>query len=82
MCQIWNLPNLLNALAPPNFYSGLGSGQPTFVMERSRAEELNRSEAILREGEERFRLVADTAPVLIWQPGTDQLCTNNSTKTF
>lgn len=28
----------------------------------------------LRESEERFRLVADTAPVLIWMSGTDKLC--------
>jgi PAS domain S-box-containing protein len=42
---------------------------------RVRAEELKRSETILRESEERFRLVADTAPVLIWQSGPDKLCT-------
>jgi len=29
----------------------------------------------LRESEERFRLMADTAPVLIWMSGTDKLCT-------
>jgi PAS domain S-box-containing protein len=34
-----------------------------------------RAELILRESEERFRLVADTAPVLIWMSGTDKLCT-------
>ena len=28
-----------------------------------------------RESEERFRTVADTAPVLIWMSGTDKLCT-------
>jgi PAS domain S-box-containing protein len=28
-----------------------------------------------RESEERFRLVANTAPVLIWMSGTDKLCT-------
>jgi PAS domain S-box-containing protein len=33
------------------------------------------SQAVLRESEERFRLVADTAPVLIWMSGTDKLCT-------
>ncbi len=29
----------------------------------------------LRESEKRFRLVADSAPVLIWMSGTDKLCT-------
>ena len=36
--------------------------------------ELRKSEAVLRESEERFRLVADTAPALIWMSGTDKLC--------
>jgi PAS domain S-box-containing protein len=30
--------------------------------------------AQLRESEQRFRLLADSAPVLIWQSGTDKLC--------
>lgn len=29
----------------------------------------------LRESEERFELIADTAPVLMWMSGTDKLCT-------
>jgi PAS domain S-box-containing protein len=33
-----------------------------------------RAEHSLRESEERFRLVANTAPVLIWMSGTDKLC--------
>jgi PAS domain S-box-containing protein len=37
-------------------------------------EERKRVEGELREGEERFRLVANTAPVLIWMAGTDKLC--------
>ena len=39
------------------------------VTERKRAEEE------VKESEARFRLVADTAPVLIWMSGTDKLCT-------
>jgi PAS domain S-box-containing protein len=37
--------------------------------------ERKRQEAVLRESEERFRLMADTAPTLIWMSGTDKLCT-------
>src|SRR5216684_4402721 len=37
--------------------------------------ERKRQEALLRESEERFRLVADTAPALIWMSGVDKLCT-------
>ena len=36
--------------------------------------ERRHAEAILRESEQRFRLVADGAPVLIWESGTDKLC--------
>jgi PAS domain S-box-containing protein len=43
-----------------------------------------RAVAILRESEERFRLVANTAPVLIWMSGPDKLCnyTNQSWLNF
>jgi len=34
----------------------------------------NLAEAALRESEERFRLVANTAPVMIWMSGPDKLC--------
>jgi len=37
--------------------------------------ERKHQEAILRESEERFRLVADSAPSLIWMSNTDQLST-------
>jgi PAS domain S-box-containing protein len=33
------------------------------------------AEAVLRESEERFHTMADTAPVLIWMSGLDKLCT-------
>jgi PAS domain S-box-containing protein len=34
-----------------------------------------RAEAALRESEERFRIMADTAHVMLWVSGTDKLCT-------
>jgi PAS domain S-box-containing protein len=37
--------------------------------------EKKRAEATLRESEERFRLVANTAPVMIWMSDVDKLCT-------
>jgi PAS domain S-box-containing protein len=33
------------------------------------------AENVVRESERRFRLVANTAPVMIWMSGTDKLCT-------
>src|SRR5438477_10374789 len=39
------------------------------------AHQLQVSDAGLRESEERFRSVADAAPVLIWMSGMDKLCT-------
>jgi PAS domain S-box-containing protein len=37
--------------------------------------QLQASEVTLRESEQRFRIVADAAPVLIWMSGVDKLCT-------
>jgi PAS domain S-box-containing protein len=38
------------------------------------AEERKQQEAVLRESEERFRLMADTAPTMVWMSGTNKLC--------
>lgn len=37
--------------------------------------ESNRSQVALRESEARFRIMADTAPVLVWMADTTKLCT-------
>ena len=37
--------------------------------------ELKRAKAAQRESEERFRLIANAAPVMIWMSGADSLCT-------
>lgn len=39
------------------------------------AKKLELSQALLRESEARFRIVADSAPVLIWMSGPDKRCT-------
>jgi PAS domain S-box-containing protein len=45
-----------------------------FMVLAAVVEEHEQDERELREGEERFRLAADTAPVLIWMSSTDKLC--------
>jgi PAS domain S-box-containing protein len=46
------------------------------ALERKHAmEALLTAQAVVRESEGRFRLVANTAPVMIWMSGADKLCT-------
>ena len=47
----------------------------TFMVLAVIVEDQQQSERASRESENRFRLVADTAPALIWMSGTDKLCT-------
>jgi PAS domain S-box-containing protein len=44
-----------------------------FVVLAAVVEEQEQSAHVVRESEERFRLVANTAPVMIWMAGTDKL---------
>jgi PAS domain S-box-containing protein len=46
-----------------------------FLVLAALSEEHKQSAQVVRESEERFRLVANTAPVMIWMAGTDRLCT-------
>jgi PAS domain S-box-containing protein len=61
--------------------TGLGSaefieidGQQCVLSVTMDITEWKRAEATLRESEERFRLVANTAPMMIWMSGVDKLC--------
>lgn len=51
------------------------TGEKLFIFIVRDATERRRAEQTIRESEERFRLVANTAPVLIWMSGPDKLCT-------
>jgi len=46
-----------------------------FMVLAALAEEHEQSAHVVRESEERFRLVANKAPVMIWMAGTNRLCT-------
>ena len=46
-----------------------------FMVLAALAEEREQDAQVVRESEERFRLVANQAPVMIWMAGTDRLCT-------
>jgi PAS domain S-box-containing protein len=54
-----------------------GGDELGFVTEafNSMLEQIELNHAVLGESEERFRAVADNAPVLIWLAGPDKLCT-------
>jgi PAS domain S-box-containing protein len=51
------------------------NGEPCALSLITDITEAKRAEESRRESEERFRLVANTAPVMIWMSGPDKLCT-------
>jgi PAS domain S-box-containing protein len=50
-------------------------GSPLIIEASFDITESKRAEAVLRESEERFRTMADTAPVMIWVSDADRRCT-------
>ena len=71
-----HLSNLLIALMDDALV-GIGAGLLVFLYELRQRRNITKrmqAENAALEGEERFRLVANTAPVLIWMSGPDKLC--------
>ena len=60
-------------------FEALGeSGRQEVALRRTLGEQINyqkQTEKQLRESEERFRIMCDAAPVMIWMSGTDKRCT-------
>ena len=54
-----------------NIMAGVAAGIVVLLYERRRQRVIDK----LRESEERFRLVSNAAPALIWMSDTDKLCT-------
>ncbi len=57
------------------FYSPSNGDPPRALGVAVDITERKQAEFALRESEERFRLMSNAAPVLIWMSGTDKLCT-------
>ena len=49
------------------------AGQTTLITIQDITEHKNATEA-LRESEQRFRMITEAAPIMVWMSGTDKLC--------
>jgi PAS domain S-box-containing protein len=67
--------NLVPLIDPIPLQTFLIFASVPFMVLAALAEEHEQAAHVVRESEERFRLVANTAPVMIWTAGTDRLCT-------
>jgi PAS domain S-box-containing protein len=79
--SIWGAVDLRGPFAGPDPLNNVLSLQlfllvtaMPFMVLAALVEERTLADTALRESEQRFRLVANTAPVLIWMSGPDKLC--------
>ena len=64
----------VTVLERPTRVAALVSAVRTALRARRRQYELREHVSALRESEQRFRVIADAAPMLVWMSGTDKLC--------
>lgn len=72
------IATLVSRFALRRFEALRESGRQEAVLRRTLEEQINyqkQTEKRLRESEERFRIMCDAAPVMIWMSGTDKRCT-------
>ena len=74
VAQAMDLLGNVTVLERPTRVAALVSAVRTALRGRQRQYQLREHVAALRESEQRFRVIADAAPMLVWMSGTDKLC--------